>query len=232
MLTCTDDPAPEITALPFVKDDPAWEVPGERGPQCFWAVEIPDDDSQDWERGAEYAKAALQYMNETRFTPLLGHITNDMILKAPDFDRPEGRIVIGFMQEIARYALYGWRIAQQARALPNGWSMVVSAKPVEPDENQPAVTGGIAKPVPLPAVEIGRSRSGRLPGSDSDIPASGVLLMPIPSFERRAEKIADSFLDLEVDSDAEAKAWLVEMISAALEHAEEAGYKRAMAKPF
>ena len=37
---------------------------------------------------------------------------------------------------------------------------------------------------------------------------------------------------LEFDDDDETKAWLVEKISAALEQAEEAGYKRAMAKRF
>jgi hypothetical protein len=60
--------------------------------------------------------------------------------------------------------------------------------------------------------------------------------MTSPAFERKAEKIADNFLDQEVDSDAEAKAWLVEKITAALEEvaeaARESGYKEAMAKRF
>jgi hypothetical protein len=50
--------------------------------------------------------------------------------------------------------------------------------------------------------------------------------------ERKAEKIADEFLDAEMDSDAEAKAWLVERIAAALEEAEKAGYSKAMRKRF
>lgn len=56
--------------------------------------------------------------------------------------------------------------------------------------------------------------------------------MPSPAAERKASQIADDFLDLEVDSDAEAKKWLVEKISAALEEAKEAGYKEAMKKRF
>ena len=60
--------------------------------------------------------------------------------------------------------------------------------------------------------------------------------MPTPPFERKAEKIADIFLDAELENDTEAKAWLVENIMAALEEvadaAREAGYKQAMAKRF
>jgi hypothetical protein len=48
--------------------------------------------------------------------------------------------------------------------------------------------------------------------------------MPITSAERKAAEIADEFLDAELESDTEAKRWLVERISAALEEAEEAGY--------
>ena len=40
--------------------------------------------------------------------------------------------------------------------------------------------------------------------------------MIVPS-ERKAAEIADNFLDAELDSDVEAKAWLVEKIVAALE---------------
>jgi hypothetical protein len=53
--------------------------------------------------------------------------------------------------------------------------------------------------------------------------------MPIPSPERKAAQIADDFLAGEFD---EAHAWLVKKIKAALEEAEEAGYKWAMAKRF
>jgi hypothetical protein len=56
--------------------------------------------------------------------------------------------------------------------------------------------------------------------------------MTSPAAERKAAKIADEFLDAEMDSDAEAKAWLVKHIKAALEEAEEAGYKKAMRKWF
>jgi hypothetical protein len=56
--------------------------------------------------------------------------------------------------------------------------------------------------------------------------------MTSPVAERKATKIADDFLSEEFDDDDETKAWLVEKISAALEQAEEAGYKRAMAKRF
>jgi hypothetical protein len=54
--------------------------------------------------------------------------------------------------------------------------------------------------------------------------------------ECKAARIADDFLDAELDSDTEAKAWLVEKITAALEEAYEAwydaGYKEAMRKRF
>jgi hypothetical protein len=53
---------------------------------------------------------------------------------------------------------------------------------------------------------------------------------------RKAEKIADNFLDAELENDTEAKAWLVEKIVAALEEvadaAREAGYNEAVAKRF
>jgi hypothetical protein len=54
--------------------------------------------------------------------------------------------------------------------------------------------------------------------------------------ERKAAEIADEFLDAELESDTDAKKWLVEKISAALEEAYEAwydaGYKEAMRKRF
>ena len=53
-----------------------------------------------------------------------------------------------------------------------------------------------------------------------------------PAFDRIAAEIADDFLDAELDSDTEAKAWLVEKVAAALGEAEERGYKRAMANRF
>jgi hypothetical protein len=56
--------------------------------------------------------------------------------------------------------------------------------------------------------------------------------MTSPSAERKATKIADGFLAEEFDEDAEAHAWLVKKIATALKEAEEAGYKRAMAKRF
>jgi hypothetical protein len=54
--------------------------------------------------------------------------------------------------------------------------------------------------------------------------------MTSPAAERKAADIADDFLDAEMDSDAEAKAWLIEWI--ALEEAERAGYAKAMRKRF
>jgi hypothetical protein len=53
-----------------------------------------------------------------------------------------------------------------------------------------------------------------------------------PSPERKATEIAGDFLAEEFDDDDEAKAWLVKHIEAALEEAEEAGYKKAMRKRF
>jgi hypothetical protein len=44
--------------------------------------------------------------------------------------------------------------------------------------------------------------------------------MPSPAAERKVEKIANEFLNIELDDDAEAKAWLILKISAALEEAE------------
>jgi hypothetical protein len=55
---------------------------------------------------------------------------------------------------------------------------------------------------------------------------------PETSPERRAAQIDDDLLAGEFDEDAEAHAWLVKRIKAALEEADEAGYKRAMAKRF
>jgi hypothetical protein len=52
------------------------------------------------------------------------------------------------------------------------------------------------------------------------------------SAERKTAKIADEFLDTELESDTAAKAWLVEKISAAIEEAEQAGYSKAMRKRF
>jgi hypothetical protein len=52
------------------------------------------------------------------------------------------------------------------------------------------------------------------------------------SAERSAKDIADEFMRAEFDDDAEATAWLVSEIKAALEEAEEAGYKKAMRKRF
>ena len=56
--------------------------------------------------------------------------------------------------------------------------------------------------------------------------------MTRPSPERKATEIADDFLAAEFDDDDETHAWLVKRIKAALEEAEEAGYKKAMRKRF
>jgi hypothetical protein len=50
--------------------------------------------------------------------------------------------------------------------------------------------------------------------------------------ELKAEKIADEFLNAEFDDDAEAKAWLILKISAALDEAKRVGYTKAMLKRF
>ena len=52
------------------------------------------------------------------------------------------------------------------------------------------------------------------------------------STECNAAQIADAFLNAEFDSDTKARLWLVIKIAAALEEADEAAYKRAMAKRF
>jgi hypothetical protein len=54
----------------------------------------------------------------------------------------------------------------------------------------------------------------------------------ISSRQRKAAQIADDFLAAEFDKATEVHAWLVKRIKAALEEAEVAGYKRAMAKRF
>ena len=56
--------------------------------------------------------------------------------------------------------------------------------------------------------------------------------MASPSPEHKAAEIADEFLDAELESDTEARLWLIIKIAAALEEAEQTGYKRAMAKRF
>jgi hypothetical protein len=50
--------------------------------------------------------------------------------------------------------------------------------------------------------------------------------------ERKATEIADDFMAGEFDEDAEVHAWLVKRIKAALEEAEEVGYRKAMRKRF
>jgi hypothetical protein len=58
-------------------------------------------------------------------------------------------------------------------------------------------------------------------------------LVPLRSWpDAYAKEIADDFIAAEFDDDAKAKAWLVKHIKAALEAAEEAGYKKAMRKRF
>jgi hypothetical protein len=61
---------------------------------------------------------------------------------------------------------------------------------------------------------------------------SGARTVTSPAAERKATQIADDFLSAEFDDDDETKAWLVKHIKAALEEAEEAGYKKAMCKRF
>jgi hypothetical protein len=56
--------------------------------------------------------------------------------------------------------------------------------------------------------------------------------MTSPSAERKAKDIAGEFLREEFDDDAEAAAWLVKKIAAALEEAERAGYAKAMKRCF
>jgi hypothetical protein len=50
--------------------------------------------------------------------------------------------------------------------------------------------------------------------------------------EQKAGEIADDFLNAELADDADARERLVKKITAALEEAEEAGYKRAMSRRF
>jgi hypothetical protein len=50
--------------------------------------------------------------------------------------------------------------------------------------------------------------------------------------EQKAGEIADDFLNAELGDDADAREWLAKKITAALEQAEEAGYRRAMSKRF
>jgi hypothetical protein len=56
--------------------------------------------------------------------------------------------------------------------------------------------------------------------------------MPSLSTERKAIEIADDFIAAEFEDDADAAAWLARRIQAALDQAEETGYKEAMAKRF
>jgi hypothetical protein len=56
--------------------------------------------------------------------------------------------------------------------------------------------------------------------------------MTSPSAERKAKDIADEFVRAEFDDDAEAAAWLVRKVAAALEEAERTGYSKAMRKRF
>jgi hypothetical protein len=127
--SCTDDGG--LLALPFVKDDPKWRRPGSRGPRCFWAVKTTGDTTADCDLGSTYARAALDHMERTRLSRLLGSIATDMALQPQAYECEDKMIVIGFMSEIARFSRYGWHIAQEARALPNGALTIAREKPEE-----------------------------------------------------------------------------------------------------
>jgi hypothetical protein len=52
--------------------------------------------------------------------------------------------------------------------------------------------------------------------------------MTTPAAEAKAIEIVDEFMDTTFDEEADAAAWLVKRIAAALEHAEQAGIEAAM----
>jgi hypothetical protein len=69
---------------------------------------------------------------------------------------------------------------------------------------------------------VGSSR--HMPGDEYGVHRTMTRL----SAERTAKDIADEFMRAEFDDDAEAAAWLVKKIAAALKEAEEAGYAQAI----
>jgi hypothetical protein len=80
--------------------------------------------------------------------------------------------------------------------------------------------------------EIGRDLASFLGQVQNSAQKETRPVMPSPAAERKAADIADAFLDAELESDTEAKKWLVKWISAALEEAERTGYSKAMRKRF
>jgi hypothetical protein len=143
-----------LLALPFVKDDPEWTPESERGPRDFWAVETTGDAWQDWTLGEEYAKIVLDYMTKEQFSPLLGYIVDAMILKGELLGAPSGRIIVGFMEEMARCAMFGRHILRTQEMLQRSETIIIRRAP----EEEPVVIYGIAKPAPFRSIEIGRRR--------------------------------------------------------------------------
>ena len=99
---CVDVPA--VTQLPFVCDTPE----NRHKPRCFWSATPSGDIGADCRTGTLYALAALRYMRDAEFTPLLGWIISDMIAQNHGHDSPEieyDGLVIGFCQVIANVAV-------------------------------------------------------------------------------------------------------------------------------
>jgi len=84
--------AAELTQLPFYDANYA--------PACFWRVNPSDDYIQDCKLGQDYATAALDFILEHNFTPLLGWIVKDMII----LDNYAG-IEAGFFSKISETAI-------------------------------------------------------------------------------------------------------------------------------
>jgi len=138
--------------LPFIKDSPDWK-PGksERGPRCFWSVKTTGDVQADCELGKEYARALLDHMLRTRCGPLLGWVAFAMADDPRFYEGEEKMIMVGFMAEIARNAMYGRHIIKAAGEMGDGGMLVLRN---EEREEETAKVDGIAPPPPLPSVEI------------------------------------------------------------------------------
>jgi hypothetical protein len=162
MLTSKIDTNTGLTSLPFVKDDPSFARPGERGPLCFWAVETTGDASHDWALGAEYARAALDYIRATGTTPLLTYIVDSIVSKGEALDAADGsgRVIVGFMEEIARHAMFGWHVLDALDRAEAGWTAIVRREQPKDEGGKGRVLVGsmlgIPRPEPMPCPEIRR----------------------------------------------------------------------------
>jgi hypothetical protein len=80
-----------------------------------------------------------------------------LVLKGDTLAASEGsrRVIVAFMQEIARHAMFGRHSLDTLDRAKEGWTAVVYRE-LEDEAEESKVLPGIAKPRSLPCVEIRR----------------------------------------------------------------------------